>query len=132
MRLSRYSRIEPTISSIANQSSIGVLSQGWGQQELQNKRQEHVDGEQEQKDKEVEEMMIMLRKQHGKKNQRRNFQDESSAPKRRRTENELRNASGDGEGEKSDMSGKRKDATTHDTHEEEKEDTENNGKIPDK
>ena len=75
-------------------------------------RQEHVDGEQEQKEKEVEEMIRMLRKQQGKNNQTRNFQDESSVPKQRRTDNdsykELRNTSVDGEGDKTDMSGKRK------------------------
>ena len=60
-------------------------------------------------------MIRLMRKQQGKKNQRRNFQEESSAPKRRRTDNdsykELRNTSGNGQGERSSMAGKRTETT---------------------
>ena len=53
----------------------------------------------------------MLRKRHGKKNLRRKYCEESSAPKRRKIGEEeykeLRRTSGDGEGEKTNTQEKR-------------------------
>jgi hypothetical protein len=47
-------------------------------------RQEHLEAAMTEKDKSTEEKIRMLRKQHGKKAQRRKYQEESSAPKRRK------------------------------------------------
>ena len=52
-------------------------------------RQEYEDETRSDEDKKIEEKIRMLRKQHGKKAQRRKCEEESSAPKRRKTEEEV-------------------------------------------
>ena len=65
-------------------------------------RQEHVDRKLIEEERELEEKIRMLRKAMGKKNQRRKYTKESSAPKRRRMGDqeymEMRKTSGDGDG----------------------------------
>ena len=82
-----------------NRSSIPRLGVKMGHKEYKT-RQEFDDEARNDGDKLTEEKIRQLRKQMGKRNQRRTYEMESSAPKRRRTgEMEhmaLRNASGDG------------------------------------
>ena len=51
-------------------------------------RQEHDDETRSDEDKNIEEKIRILRKQQGKKAQRRKYEEESSAPKRMKTDEE--------------------------------------------
>ena len=70
-----------------------------GEKNFKNKR-EHADEGREDVERGIEEKIRMLRKKHGKANQRRKYMEESSAPKRRKLDTiegykEQRGRSGD-------------------------------------
>ena len=108
----QYNRENHILNSKAeyNRSSIPRLGVKMGGKSYKNK-QDHADGDREEIEREIEEKIRMLRKKHGKKNQRRKYCDESSAPKRRKLGEEeykeLRRTSGDGEGEMTNTREKR-------------------------
>ena len=72
-----------------NRSSIPRLGVKMGFKNFKT-RHEHDDEARSDEDKKIEEKIRLLRKQTGKKAQRRKCEDESAAPKRRKTEEEFK------------------------------------------